>query len=75
MGDRLENMIDDIGHDSFQHAHVYDNLCSYAEKSLYPECTKYTRLSVILNLYNFEAASALLKSCPKQFIKIELHLF
>ncbi|XP_052724058.1 uncharacterized protein LOC128193906 [Vigna angularis] len=55
MGDRLEDMICDVGHDSFQRAHMYDNLCSDAEKPLYPECTKFTRLSVVLKLFNVKA--------------------
>ncbi|XP_052731652.1 uncharacterized protein LOC128196086 isoform X4 [Vigna angularis] len=55
MGDRLEDMICDVGHDSFQRAHMYDNLCSDAEKPLYPECTKFTRLSAVLKLFNVKA--------------------
>ncbi|XP_052730448.1 uncharacterized protein LOC128195809 [Vigna angularis] len=55
MGDRLEDMICDVGHDSFQRAHMYDSLCSDAEKPLYPECTKYTRLSAVLKLFNVKA--------------------
>ncbi|XP_027933103.1 uncharacterized protein LOC114188698 [Vigna unguiculata] len=55
MDDRMEEMIRDIGHDSFQRANVYDNLCNDAEKPLYAECTKYTRLSAVLKLFNVKA--------------------
>ncbi|XP_027915074.1 uncharacterized protein LOC114174430 [Vigna unguiculata] len=55
MDDRIEEMIRDIGHDSFQRANVYDNLCNDAEKPLYAECTKYTRLSAVLKLFNVKA--------------------
>ncbi|XP_068472457.1 uncharacterized protein [Phaseolus vulgaris] len=39
MDDQLEEMIRDVGYDAFQHAHVYENLCTDAEKPLYPRCT------------------------------------
>ena len=55
MDDRMEEMIRDIGHDSFQRANVYDNLCNDAEKPLYAKCTKYTRLSAVLKLFNVKA--------------------
>ncbi|XP_027922699.1 uncharacterized protein LOC114180586 [Vigna unguiculata] len=55
MDDQMEEMIRDIGHDSFQRANVYDNLCNDAEKHLYAECTKYTRLSAVLKLFNVKA--------------------
>jgi len=55
MGDQLEEMIRDVGHDSFQRANVYENLCNDAEKPLYAECTKYTRLSTVLKLFNVKA--------------------
>lgn len=42
MTDILEDMILDVGYDSLQRAHVYDNLCNDVEKPLYPECTNYT---------------------------------
>ena len=37
MDDRMEEMIRDIGHDSFQRANVYDNLCNDVEKPLYKQ--------------------------------------
>jgi len=55
MEDRLEKMIHDIGDDVFKHAHVYENLCNDAKTSLYPGCIKFTRLSVILRLFNVKA--------------------
>ena len=55
MGDRLEEMIRDVGYDSFQRANVYKNLCNDAEKPLYAECTKYTRFSTVLKLFNVKA--------------------
>jgi len=50
MDDRMEEMIRDIEHDSFQSVNVYENLCNDAEKPLYAECTKYTRLLAVLNI-------------------------
>jgi len=55
VGDRLEEMIRDIGQDSFQRAHMYDTLRSDNEKPLYSGCKKYTRLSAVLRLFNLKA--------------------
>jgi len=53
--DRMEDMIDDIGEDNFKNAQVYDSLKDDSEKSLYPGCTRFTRLSAILKLFNIKA--------------------
>jgi hypothetical protein len=55
MDDRLEDMMRDIGEDSFKRAHVYDTLCSDKDKPLYPGCTSFTRLSAVLKLFNLKA--------------------
>ena len=52
---QLEDMIRDIGAESFERAHVYDKLCIDAEKPLYPGCIKFTRLSAVLRLVNLKA--------------------
>jgi len=51
----MEDMIDDIGEDNFKNAQVYDSLKDDSEKSLYPGCTTFTRLSAILKLFNIKA--------------------
>jgi len=43
------------GEESFKRAHMYDTLCKDKEKPLYPGCTKFTRLSVVLKLFNLKA--------------------
>ncbi|XP_057453002.1 uncharacterized protein LOC130744857 [Lotus japonicus] len=53
--DRLEDMIHDIGEESFKRAHVYDTLCKDKEEPLYPGCTNFTRLSAVLRLFNLKA--------------------
>nr|XP_004492197.1 uncharacterized protein LOC101504131 [Cicer arietinum] len=55
MNDQLEDMIRDVGQESFNRAHVYDNLCSDKEEPLYPGCTNFTRLSAVLRLFNLKA--------------------
>ena len=55
MGDHLEEMICDLGQESFQQAHapMYDTLQSDSKKPLYPGCKKsLTLLSVVLSLVN-----------------------
>ena len=56
MGDRLEEMIRDLGQESFQQAHapMYDKLESDSNKSLYPRCKK-SLLSAVLSLVNVKA--------------------
>jgi len=51
----MEDMIDDIGEDNFKSAQVYDSLKDDSEKSLYPGCTRCTRSSAILKLFNIKA--------------------
>ncbi|XP_045816279.1 uncharacterized protein LOC123909482, partial [Trifolium pratense] len=53
--DRLEDMMRDIGEDSFKRAHVYETLCSDKDEPLYPGCTNFTRLSAVLKLFNLKA--------------------
>ncbi|CAK8562299.1 unnamed protein product [Lathyrus sativus] len=55
MDNRLEDMINAIGPESFQHAHMYDTLCSNNEESLYSGCTNFTRLYAVLRLFNLKA--------------------
>ena len=58
MGDRLEEMIHDLGLESFQQAHalMYDALQSDLKKPLYLRCKKsLTLLSAVLSLANVKA--------------------
>ena len=50
MDDRMEDMIRDIGPESFKRAHEYDTLCKDKDQPLYLGYTKYTRLSASLKL-------------------------
>ncbi|CAH9081963.1 unnamed protein product, partial [Cuscuta epithymum] len=53
--DHLEDMIRDLGEETFKRSHLYDTFCVDSEKPLYPGCTKYTRLSSVLRLFNLKA--------------------
>ena len=58
MRDRLEEMIHDLGKESFQQAHapMYNTLESDSKKPLYPGCKKsLTLLSAVLSLVNAKA--------------------
>ena len=58
MGDRLEDMIRDLGQESFQQAHapVYEGLQSDSKKPLYPGCNNsLTLLLAVLSLVNVKA--------------------
>ena len=55
MGDRLKEMIHDVGQESFQQAHAprYDTLQADSKKPLYPGCkNSLTLLSKVLSLVN-----------------------
>ncbi|KAK2426682.1 hypothetical protein QL285_025325 [Trifolium repens] len=54
MDNQLEDMIRDIGPESFQRD-VYDALCSDNKEPLYPGCTNFTRLYGVLRLFNLKA--------------------
>jgi len=58
MGDRLKDMICDLGQESFQQVHtpMYDTLESDSKNPLYPGCKKsLTLFSVVLSLVNVKA--------------------
>ena len=55
MDDRLEDMIRDVGVQSFAQAHAYEEMSNDAETPLYPGCTNFTRLSAVLRLVNLKA--------------------
>jgi len=58
MGDRLEDMIRDLGQDSFQQAHAptYEGMQSDSKKPLYTGCkNSLTLLSTVLSLVNVKA--------------------
>jgi len=44
----MEDMIRDIGEDSFHQAHVYGSLKDDSETELYPDCSSFSRLSTVL---------------------------
>ncbi|RDX62702.1 hypothetical protein CR513_58935, partial [Mucuna pruriens] len=52
MDDRLEDVICDIGPESFQRVTMYN---MRQKKSLYTRCTNFTRLSTVLRLFNLKA--------------------
>uniref|UniRef100_A0A151UG66 Uncharacterized protein n=1 Tax=Cajanus cajan TaxID=3821 RepID=A0A151UG66_CAJCA len=56
MEDQIEDMIRDVGQESFQqpHSHVYDTLKSDSKTPLFPDCTTFTRLSAVLRLMNLK---------------------
>jgi len=43
MDDRIEDMIRDIEIESFVKSHMYENMSSNGETSLYPRSTNFTR--------------------------------
>jgi len=51
----MEDMIRDVGEDSFHQAHVYDSLKDDSVTKLYPGCSSFSRLSTILRLFNIKA--------------------
>ncbi|KAI4353193.1 hypothetical protein L6164_002159 [Bauhinia variegata] len=51
---RLEDMIHDIGVESFEWLYVFNELDNDVDKSFYPGCTKYTGLSEVLRLVNLK---------------------
>lgn len=54
MDDQVEYITYDIGEDYFKRARVYTTLCRDMEEQLYPGCTNFTRLSMVLRLFNLK---------------------
>ncbi|KAL3650075.1 hypothetical protein CASFOL_006478 [Castilleja foliolosa] len=55
-GDRLEEMTKAVEENFRDHPSMFEDLLRDAREPLYPSCTKYTKLSTILKLYNLKAA-------------------
>ena len=57
IGDRIEDMIHDLGQDTFEQAHapLYDTIERDSKTPLYEGCTSFTRLSAVLALVNLKA--------------------
>ncbi|KAL3627015.1 hypothetical protein CASFOL_028378 [Castilleja foliolosa] len=55
-GDRLEEMAHAAQENFSDHPSMFEELLRDAREPLYPSCTKYTKLSTILKLYNLKAA-------------------
>ena len=66
MDDRFEDMIRDVGAESFANA-VFENMSNYAKTPLYPCSTNFTRLSIVLRLMNLKAMN---RWTDKSFTKL-----
>jgi len=65
--DRLEDMIRDVGAESFGKAHGYGSMSNDVETPLYPGSTNFTQLSAVLRLMNLKAINGL---TDKNFTKL-----
>ena len=54
-GDKLEDMIHDVKKHFMNCPHLIESLKDDVEKSLYVGCLKFTKLSVVLRLYNLKS--------------------
>ncbi|CAH9133258.1 unnamed protein product [Cuscuta epithymum] len=57
--DQLDEMLHDMEDNFTYMPHVFDSIQRDAEKPLYEGCSKYTRLSAVLKLFNLKAANGL----------------
>ena len=53
--DCMEDMIRDIGEESFHQAHVYDSFKDNSRTKWYPGCSSFSCLSAVLRLFNMKA--------------------
>ncbi|XP_056697520.1 uncharacterized protein [Spinacia oleracea] len=58
-GDRLEEMLHQVEEAFDEDPFTFESLLNDSEKPLYEGCTKYTRLSAIIRLYNVKASQGL----------------
>ena len=54
-GDRLEDMLNAVGENFNINPSTFETLLNDSEKPLFDGCTKYTKLSSVLKLYNLKA--------------------
>jgi len=53
--DCMEDMIRNIGGESFHQAHAFDSLKDDSLTELYPSCSRFSHLSAVLRLFNMKA--------------------
>ena len=70
MGDRLEDMIHDLGQESIQQAHapIYDTLENDSKKPLYPRCKK--SLTLLLAVLSLVCVKAIYERNDKSFTSL-----
>ena len=72
--DCMENMIRDIGEDSFYQGHVHDSLKDDSIKELYPGCSTFSRLSTILKLFNIKARNGWIDKSFTELLELFHHI-
>jgi hypothetical protein len=53
--DNLDKMMNDVAADFLDILEVFENLCNNSNIPLYPDCTKFIKISAIFKLYNLKA--------------------
>ncbi|XP_074297514.1 uncharacterized protein LOC141628248 [Silene latifolia] len=56
-GENTDKMMDDLEKDFIECPEIFQRLVDDSKKPLYPGCSKFTRLSAVLKLYNLKAAN------------------
>lgn len=70
VNDSLEDVIRDIGVDTFKKSHVEDTLKSDMEKSLYLGCKNFIRLTVVLIQFNLKAKGGWTDKSFTEFLEL-----
>jgi hypothetical protein len=52
--DNLDEMMNDVAADFPDIPEVFENLCNNSNIPLYPDCTKFIKISIIFKLYNLK---------------------
>jgi len=74
MDDRLEDMIHDVGVQSFANA-VFKNMSNDAETLLYPGSTNFTRLSTVLRLMSLKAINGWIDKIFTELLELVKDMF
>ncbi|XP_057251096.1 uncharacterized protein LOC130591614, partial [Beta vulgaris subsp. vulgaris] len=53
--DRVDEMIHEVEDQSCRRPRIFESMSKAAEKPLYPGCTKYTKLSAVVTLFNIKS--------------------
>ena len=73
--EKIDQMMHDVEDHFTECPHIYDSILRAAETPLYPGCTKFTKLSGVLRLFNLKMSSGWTDKSFTQMLEALVEIF